>query len=643
MTKQEQYRTRILIALIVSAILLSIMLCLIFPVLKELNTHTTRLVLAGTILLLVIFAFIILQFYKKRRVTGENETSQKNIIDALSSIYENVYIVNLKTHALSICNLSNIIDKKYRNAFKDILYEDAFKLYAQNEVYEEDRTLFASIIDTGKISALLENKAEHSFIYRVKRDEKIHFYQCFAFRPNSDSNEAILAFKNVNNMMSEKLKSERKLTTLLENQSKQLAILSAIAKSYLTAHLIDIQSDTIVELKTSQAVRQVVHESTNARNQMNVVFKHTSTPEFLLGMLEFTDLATIAERMKGKVSISTEFEGKFNGWVRASFITVEADKEEKPTKVLFTTQIIDDEKRKEEILMTKATTDELTHLLNRSAYEEAINRYEKEPLPNDIVFVSMDVNGLKDANDTFGHDAGDELIRGAAFCITACFSPYGALYRTGGDEFQAIIFADGKTVDKIRGDFERIVGEWSGNRIKELSISAGYAPKCENPNLCAVDLIKLADQRMYNAKSKHYARLGLDRRGRQMAFEMLFKSYEKILKINLTTDTFSVIHLNSSPQDAFMDFDKLSESLDSFRTSPLIHKDDAEKVALHLDIHSLRSYLKNSKDIFSIQYRKKSGDTFHTTLLEIIPTPEYTDTNQVAFLYVKNIEKKDDE
>ncbi|MBR5705734.1 MAG: diguanylate cyclase, partial [Deltaproteobacteria bacterium] len=55
--------------------------------------------------------------------------------------------------------------------------------------------------------------------------------------------------------------------------------------------------------------------------------------------------------------------------------------------------------------------------------------------PEDLAVFSIDVNGLKTVNDSLGHDAGDELIRGAADCISAAFGQTGKCYRTGGDEF----------------------------------------------------------------------------------------------------------------------------------------------------------------------------------------------------------------
>ena len=84
-------------------------------------------------------------------------------------------------------------------------------------------------------------------------------------------------------------------------------------------------------------------------------------------------------------------------------------------------------------LMVLSYTDKLTNLQNRRSCEEAQARLQRAALPEDLVIMAADVNGLKHVNDSLGHEAGDELICGAADCLQDCFGGYGALFRIGGD------------------------------------------------------------------------------------------------------------------------------------------------------------------------------------------------------------------
>ena len=78
----------------------------------------------------------------------------------------------------------------------------------------------------------------------------------------------------------------------------------------------------------------------------------------------------------------------------------------------------------------------MTGLYNRASYDKDIQSVNPQEY---FKLVSMDVNGLKRENDTYGHAAGDEMIMSAADCLKKVIAPYGKCYRIGGDEFTAIL------------------------------------------------------------------------------------------------------------------------------------------------------------------------------------------------------------
>ena len=69
-----------------------------------------------------------------------------------------------------------------------------------------------------------------------------------------------------------------------------------------------------------------------------------------------------------------------------------------------------------ELQTSYAYYDQMTGLQNRRAYAEKIDQYI-ENMPGECCVVMADINGLKEMNDTCGHEAGDELIIGAAECL----------------------------------------------------------------------------------------------------------------------------------------------------------------------------------------------------------------------------------
>jgi diguanylate cyclase (GGDEF)-like protein len=166
--------------------------------------------------------------------------------------------------------------------------------------------------------------------------------------------------------------------------------------------------------------------------------------------------------------------------------------------------IILNKSKYQKIYDVMAHRDSMTSLFNRRAYEEKFNALAKEGVPDDLVYVSMDINGLKVVNDTLGHDAGDELIKGASSCFRSALKFYGNVYRTGGDEFIGIIQASEREVHDIKQVLNEKINAWSGELVDKAHISVGFVEKREFPDYSIVDIAKEADKRMYDMKNEYY-------------------------------------------------------------------------------------------------------------------------------------------
>ena len=169
-----------------------------------------------------------------------------------------------------------------------------------------------------------------------------------------------------------------------------------------------------------------------------------------------------------------------------------------------TIRLIDEQKN--------ANSDAMTQLRNRRAYETDLKRYEAKKYEEQLVYVSMDLNGLKTVNDNRGHEAGDELIMGAADCMRRCFGNYGELYRIGGDEFAALIFADIDRLTMLKVDFEETLEGWTIEHGMTLTVSCGYVRATEVPELTIQEIAAMADDKMYEAKNEYYKKKKLARR-----------------------------------------------------------------------------------------------------------------------------------
>ena len=128
----------------------------------------------------------------------KNIKIKNNVIQALSSSYENVYAVSEET-GIAICfRMGKEIEKLYYDSFSKGNYEDNIKTYYKNEVIEEDRHLFYAIDTPSKVLSKLTKRSEYTFNYRINRNNRIHFFQCHIVLPSLNVREFVIEFKNVN-------------------------------------------------------------------------------------------------------------------------------------------------------------------------------------------------------------------------------------------------------------------------------------------------------------------------------------------------------------------------------------------------------------------------------------------------------------
>lgn len=128
-----------------------------------------------------------------------------------------------------------------------------------------------------------------------------------------------------------------------------------------------------------------------------------------------------------------------------------------------------------EHLQDVATTDALTGLENRLAFDEILKTISQEDAeaPGTWTMVLMDVNGLKYANDTFGHQAGDALIVAAGNAIKNAYGSKGNCFRIGGDEFAVVTRAPLDSLFLLYSNLQKNIEEYNKDALYHLSIAVG--------------------------------------------------------------------------------------------------------------------------------------------------------------------------
>ena len=156
---------------------------------------------------------------------------------------------------------------------------------------------------------------------------------------------------------------------------------------------------------------------------------------------------------------------------------------------------------REQIMDRLSSLNTLTGLQNRRGFDEAIAKAgEHERLG--IAF--CDLNALKYTNDSFGHAAGDAYIKRFANILRQVFSDIGPICRISGDEFVVLLYdiSENELEDLREKMYEAI-------RKNDRIASVGYA---YGSSSAALELIRRAENEMYDDKNRFYSETGLDRR-----------------------------------------------------------------------------------------------------------------------------------
>ncbi|MBE9034916.1 sensor domain-containing diguanylate cyclase [aff. Roholtiella sp. LEGE 12411] len=149
-------------------------------------------------------------------------------------------------------------------------------------------------------------------------------------------------------------------------------------------------------------------------------------------------------------------------------------------------------------------TDELTGLHNRRGFfvlaEQQLKLAHRMNMSCWVIFIDLD--GLKQINDTLGHDMGDAMIVDAAQLLKRSFRNSDFVARLGGDEFIVFVASRFKDADSIQARLQTNISSFNQqqNRSYQLSMSMGIERYAPESNMSIEQLVTKADELMYAHK-----------------------------------------------------------------------------------------------------------------------------------------------
>ena len=327
---------------------------------------------------------------------------------------------------------------------------------------------------------------------------------CFGVdNPNIDENAEIRIFLSMASAFIVSLLRRREAFRKMQ----KAAIIKSyhdIAQIYLSMHRVNIQSGSFDTIKTHPSIelRKFDNTNTNFQQQIWTIADATVTEEHLEEVKAFTKLATLEQRLEGSIFIEHEFLGKAEGWCRQQFIVVDRDAQEHLLHVIYTVEIINDAKKRENHLRYLAQTDMLTGLNNRGSGEQKVKDLLAKGQQGFLAIIDCD--RFKSINDNYGHMVGDQMLIALAEAISRGVHKGDIALRLGGDEF-AIYMINIVDKENAKAHIQHVFDEVNKIHIPQLydhpiHISMGVTFFHPETPMDFDHLYQQADKALYESK-----------------------------------------------------------------------------------------------------------------------------------------------
>jgi diguanylate cyclase (GGDEF)-like protein len=155
-----------------------------------------------------------------------------------------------------------------------------------------------------------------------------------------------------------------------------------------------------------------------------------------------------------------------------------------------------------------AITDELTGIYNRRAFQKVLDRElrRSKRYQKPLSLIMLDVDGFKAINDTYGHEAGDSVLKVLAAQLQSSIRDIDFLARYGGDEF-AVILPETKIeeactlAERLKGVVKRCPIRVNGS-TQSITLSMGITDISKDIRVSECELIRQADKVLYDSKQR---------------------------------------------------------------------------------------------------------------------------------------------
>ena len=427
-----------------------------------------------------------------------------HIAQALSRDYVSIYYVDMET--------DSFIEYSSHNANDDLSLErtsedffGASRSEAQKKIYPEDLARFLAAFTKERITDALERFGVFTLTYRLMVDGAPAYVNLKASRMKGDERHVVIGVSSVDAQMKHQEALER-----VKEERITYARISALSGDYIAIYTVDPVTTHYIEYSATDDYAELglTREGDDffgrSRADVTRILYFEDLDMFLSTFTRENVMDAIARKGLFTLNYRLMIDGK------PTYVSLKAgmiEEKDGPQLIVGVVNIDEQIRRDQEyarnlsLARSKANFDALTGVKNKHAYvdvEARLNQEIEEGKALRFALVLCDVNGLKQVNDTLGHQAGDRYLQKARTIICHIFQN-SSVFRVGGDEFAVLI--QGQDYDNVDaqvaalGDLNR-----RNAAIGDVVIACGMAKYEGDHSVAAV--FERADRKMYENKRR---------------------------------------------------------------------------------------------------------------------------------------------
>ncbi|WP_164173296.1 GGDEF domain-containing protein [Ruminococcus flavefaciens] len=428
---------------------------------------------------------------KRKELENEkNSRAYAEIAKSLASLFEIIYHIDIETGSYTEYSSSEAFSNQGFGRSGNDFFEHA-KEDMKRVIHPDDRENIINKLERNVLLKALRQKGTVSLTYQQLVDNEYHYVNLLAFIQKADKEHIVVGVRNID---AEKSR---------EAQSQTFSdIALALAKRYEVIYLVNIVTNEYTEYSASENYRKLKVGTTGkdffAESQMNMK-RDIYEPDLHM-------MSTVMQKENLMKGISTYGKVPVNYRLmldgRPQYVSLYAVRpQDDSDHIIIAVANIDEAMQKEFAYQDMANKDSLTGVKNKRAYAQAeaeLDDYIAKFTQPPFSVVVCDINGLKEVNDTKGHNAGDAFIRNACSIICNIFK-HSPVFRIGGDEFAVIM--KGSDYDERTHLMEELNKVLEANKHNGMVIlAAGISDFDPDLDMRVQDVFERADNLMYDNK-----------------------------------------------------------------------------------------------------------------------------------------------